>query len=97
MSRNRSIQIIFNIILLLPFFLAAEDYFPLAVGNWWDYSFVQPAAEPEYHRIIIDSDTTIGQRHYYKRLWISLDTSTSWLYVSGTPIIISPASQLSPV
>jgi hypothetical protein len=83
-------QSLFHRRLILMFFMpaliVAADYFPLTVGSWWHYSFVQPNAPTTYHTYKIVSDTIIGQRRYFARQWLSSDTATEWLYVSGNDI-----------
>jgi hypothetical protein len=78
----------FVLLLCIPAFIAATDYFPLSVGSRWHYRCVLPSAPLTYHTYLILSDTIIGQRRYCARQWSSSssDTAIEWLYVSGNDV-----------
>jgi hypothetical protein len=71
--------------LLLTGSLFAGDYYPLAIGNSWNYVFEQSSVPAESIFVSIPKDTTIGSQHCFIRRWISVkptirDTSYSVLF-----------------
>ncbi|MGA7306424.1 MAG: hypothetical protein WBW88_16210 [Rhodothermales bacterium] len=70
----------------IPDSVPAYRYFPISVGNEWQYVFEEPPAEDEYVKWVIVGDSLIEDRQYFRWVATHFDASLAVRVTSKSSI-----------